>query len=317
MSRPVPIAEFARVIHPRSAKHKVVAVLVAYFDESGFNPGSYQFLVGGAIGKVQDWDRLEPLWEARLQQDNVKVFHASHCVINKGEFGDIQHWTRTRQQWLFGDLGRIMASCNLSIIGANVWASLWNTMFPYDMVGKPGLVPEASPYNYCIAACMSQAVEWSRLYADEEPVALVFAIQDQYQGAAKEIIDLYEWEINKLNNKVASVSFSTPERLIPLQTADYAVYFFYQGLQGANDIRESRIPTQINSGSFGLFDKSLTHRATYKSLLLQKHHRIRSRRASLHGHIFPLLDYRLEAEGAPGYGEAMTVRYSPVSRAAL
>ena len=89
MSAPLLIADLAAVLHVRSNPWKAMALLRAYFDESGLHGNSRVTGVSGFISDANSWVELEDKWTSlltRIREDtgrDIREFHA--CVCDAGD----------------------------------------------------------------------------------------------------------------------------------------------------------------------------------------------------------------------------------------
>ncbi len=234
-------AELANVVYARSAKYKAIAVLIAYLDESGTHKGSPAVGVVGLIGSLDAWERLEPLWAARLAQDDIKTFHAFDCLDCRGEYADMIYWNQARKDSLFGDLGRIVERSGVGIFGMQVAQHTWREAFKRASSPYAILKPPASPYLYCFEACIELAVQWSEENAGGEPIALVFANHEEYAASARKIADAHLLAPSNLKDRLTSLTFATPDEMIPLQAADLVSFEFYRFQAAVHDVRLMQI----------------------------------------------------------------------------
>ncbi|WP_157538802.1 DUF3800 domain-containing protein [Hydrogenophaga flava] len=216
-----PIEEFAGSVLGGASKHKVVAVLVAYFDESGISSRDHMVLVGGAVADSSTWSRIERPWKKCLEpgeiSDNgVSCFHAVDCDHGEREFASVPRPLRDAMAWRLSDeIGKIKPHCFAAGVVRKDWDGL-----PGDMKDALG----GDPLHLSVALCIEQISDWAKREVDGEPVALVFAKQHQYNKATEHIHSEYCRDFSG----VGSVSFSEPRLVIPLQVADFIAYESYR-----------------------------------------------------------------------------------------
>ncbi len=84
MNAPVPMADLFRVLLPRDCPEGWLAMLSAYFDDSGTHGGQI-VLMGGLSGTEWQLGSLEKLWRPHLEhplcdrKNSIKRFHAFDC----------------------------------------------------------------------------------------------------------------------------------------------------------------------------------------------------------------------------------------------
>src|SRR3990172_7676335 len=95
MSRHVPIAQLAAIVHARDNPFKTMVLVRAYFDESGIHDESPIIAAGGLMATEKRWTALEADWLVELGRFKcegfpISAFHATECEIGAGEFFGIQ-----------------------------------------------------------------------------------------------------------------------------------------------------------------------------------------------------------------------------------
>jgi len=68
------------MVHPRDGHPKVLAMIDAYFDESGIHDGAEVCLIGGYFGGKGQWRKFEKLWERVLRDFGLRAFHGKEMV---------------------------------------------------------------------------------------------------------------------------------------------------------------------------------------------------------------------------------------------
>jgi hypothetical protein len=136
-----------------------MALLCAYFDESGTHDGARVTGVSGFIGPVDEWDRLETEWASELERfandtgRNIKDFHAYECE-NGEEF-----WVgidRSIREAYYQRLARVLVKYT-ALMGVSF--SIENDK--WDAYASPEFKKRyRSPYQLC--AEMSNKV-WSHI----------------------------------------------------------------------------------------------------------------------------------------------------------
>lgn len=218
-----PIMEFTRSIQGAASKHGAVAVLVGYFDESGISKQDPLVLVAGAVADSVIWSRLELPWKEHLGTTRVDWFHAVDCEHGEGEF---KHIDRPFRQSLVYALSRELGSLRPQCFGSGLFRDDWQ--FVADIVRRR---TGDDPFYFCFELCLQQISEWSRTYADGEPVALVFAQHQKYRNRAEQLHSYYQRYQSANEHRITgigSITFADPRRVIPLQAADLVAYEIYR-----------------------------------------------------------------------------------------
>jgi hypothetical protein len=240
-----PIEEFARSILGGSSKHKAVAVLVGYFDESGISQNQPIALAGGAVADSVVWSRIELPWRRALSDEKsigkrISCFHAFDCEQGEGEFSSVRRPLRDALAWRLSDeIGKIRPQCFAAGVMRNDWS-----------YASPELRAAAheDPYYLSVALCIEQIARWSRQYASGEPVALVFAKQTTLNAVTSAIHSDYFEEFPE----VGAMSVATPQLVIPLQVADFVSYESYRYAVNADAGETRRLWKNLEKHGVGL-----------------------------------------------------------------
>lgn len=215
-----PTTEFVRSVQGRQGP---LAVLVAYFDESGISKNEKVALVGGAVMDSVVWARLDRPWAENLKTSRVTWFHAVDCENRWGEF---EHLERPLRDSLVRALSVALAKQGPQCFGSAIYRDAW--AFATDTVRTRSF---DDPYFFCFELCLQQVADWSNKYAGGEPVALVFANQMEYKDRAIAIHQMYQ-EAKERWSSLGSLTFADPRLLVPLQAGDLLAYELYQFIKG-------------------------------------------------------------------------------------
>ena len=109
------VSEMARILLPRSCDG-ALAMISAYFDDSGSHDDSRIIVYGGLIGTEDQWNSFLDKWEAKLAgplpgKVPLSQFHASRCLSRGKGFED---YTRDEAERLVRDLAKIVSDSDLS-----------------------------------------------------------------------------------------------------------------------------------------------------------------------------------------------------------
>jgi hypothetical protein len=220
------VPDFANVVHRRSCPTKVIVLLTAYFDETGTHKQARLTGLSGFIAPAQVWSEIEAAWDTRLKSDEpdyrVATYHAVDCFHGTNEFKNLTYWNRTRRELLTADLAEILAAKGISAITSALLQADWDDVYA-KLASDAFRARFPSAYHLCFEHCVQQAFSWSERFASGAPVAFVFAEQSEYQGRAQQILNAYQASSQR-GSKIASITFSSPRKLIPLQAADLMAY---------------------------------------------------------------------------------------------
>jgi hypothetical protein len=194
-----------------------MTMLVAYFDESGTHGREAKVTtVAGLVGDSIEWARLELPWRTRL--GGISCFHATDCASTERHF---RHLSRPEANLLAQDLASLIAQRKLVSIGASVYRDDW------DYGASEKLKAQFhTPYHLCVTLAIMQACKAS---ANHDPVAFVFAKQNEYEAYARTIHSVIE-ENSADHSAIGSLTFASPQCVIPLQAGDLYAYETYKEL---------------------------------------------------------------------------------------
>lgn len=131
------------MVHPRG-QEKVVAVLEAYFDESGINPQDAHCVVAGFVGSSRQWQRFEQRW---LKASEGVTFHGKDFFAQDGNGRRVKTyrgWSDDRATTYLDALWRVIEQSTLRPVGAVVEVSapdkpfLWAFHEWLPRIAEPG-----------------------------------------------------------------------------------------------------------------------------------------------------------------------------------
>lgn len=210
MMKPVRIADLADALHPRRSVRKALALLIAYFDESGTHERSPITAIGGFVATKDAWAEFETDLAAVLApyaDKGVRDFHFHDCLVQEGEFARV---SKPHINAIFWGVGRALRKAKATTIFAAVVQDDW------DAVAMPEAFKARfpTPYALCFEEVLEQLARWSLNYGDGEPVVPIFAVQDEYLPHATAVA-LGMDQSNKHRGQLSGISFNRPRRLLP------------------------------------------------------------------------------------------------------
>jgi hypothetical protein len=200
-------------------------LLTGYFDESGTHGNANFTSISGFIGDDTSWSEVEPQWRECLASEGVPYFHYVEC---KHQHGHYWKWDRRgiRSAKHIDDLAKILFASNVNGVTAG-FSGNWSEAVAPDPSWK---VRFPKSYNFCFEMCIEGLRHFVSEYWGSEPIALVFARQDQFGKRAEEV-----WRTFKHNGEwpeIVNFTYAEPESLVPLQCADMIAHETYQYLVG-------------------------------------------------------------------------------------
>jgi hypothetical protein len=217
MSAPFSIRELASVALPSGCRDGVFLMLRAYFDDAGTHAGAPVAVMGGLIGTVAQWERLEDAWGKRLaaplHPDGVKprlgMFHMAACEAADGEFRDYKPVERQAVAQNFRD---IIAGANLASTASGVDVAAWDDLVKGEARQFLGSAMEKSFIN-----CLDRVCDF--VFDNEDPQVAVVFDQGIESDRLHEVIDIYK-KYNDRRVEFCSITFGRVKAIYPLQAAD-------------------------------------------------------------------------------------------------
>jgi hypothetical protein len=209
-----PIAELADWLHQSSSTWKSMALLRAYFDESGTH-GSTITAIGGYVATSDTWDLLEKAWreEIALFADmGLKSFHMSECISGTGQYERISFFHRHAH---IKRMSEILRDADVQAIGVWVDNNDWAEMNEPEL-----LAAFPKPYNLCFDHMVRFLREWSKSKVGGERVVPMFGYTLEYSPKTIELYGAETW----YRDVLGAIAFDSPDYVLPLQTADFVAH---------------------------------------------------------------------------------------------
>ena len=229
MSAIIPFAEWLGLARSLRNHPRAVAVLEAYFDESGTSGKEPLTVVSGFIATDMTWLDFDALWRSALKNDLKELgldwFHMVEC----------ENGTERFSKWLLEpEVRRRAATTMANVIVKSGLTGFWSSVDVEDWRGP--LADQTiknryqRPYHFCFEDCIRQAEKWVSEFAPVEMVDLIFAEQQEYKKRAQIIYNAYM--AGKAKSPLKSLRFAPMQTCAPLQAADMAVYSTNKSMMG-------------------------------------------------------------------------------------
>lgn len=98
---PTKLNDIFQLLRSSSSQESYLAVLTAYFDESGIHEGSKVFALAGYLAPQEMWTRLERQWNRTLEEYEISFFHMTDC---ENGFAQFEGWPKAKRQELVKEL---------------------------------------------------------------------------------------------------------------------------------------------------------------------------------------------------------------------
>jgi hypothetical protein len=200
----------------------MLAVLGAFFDDSGTHTSSPAVVIGGLLGTDEQWDAFEAAWTARLAhplpgKPPLNQFHLSPCRAKEGEFRDYSQAESDRITYLFR---RIILDLGFVTLAAAVNRSAWNELVVGDIEDELG-----QPEGLCFFKCIELVINTIRFRKPGQQVFIFFdqGTKTQLDGWAR----LYRGQSQQFP-EIAGISFAPVPKVVALQGADMIATETYQ-----------------------------------------------------------------------------------------
>ena len=102
-----------------------IAVLTAYFDDSGTHAGSKVVLWAGFLAPEHRWLALDEEWRALLTKWKISAFHMSHCMALDGEF---EGWREAERDRCIFEFRAVILKFQMFGLGSAVSALDWDEL---------------------------------------------------------------------------------------------------------------------------------------------------------------------------------------------
>ncbi len=225
MNAPVSMRELFRVLLPRDQPNGWLAMLTAYFDDSGTHGRSNVVLVGGIFGTEWQLDSLDCLWRPHIEaplcgrKPRLSRFHAYDCNNSIGEFTG---WNRTETDYFCHQLRTAIIESGVSAYGIAISRRDWNQIVRGHMKGFLG-----DAESYAITQCYVRTLQWAQENTFDPLITLVFDNRpSEIQRRAKTIGDAFERHTT--NPKIVGCTFLSSKNVRALQAADLVAWEIYQ-----------------------------------------------------------------------------------------
>jgi len=206
-----------------------------YADETGIQLRDRYCTIAGYVGSVQQWEGVEHDWKFVLDEFRIPYFHALEFYGSDKKY---RAWNKGKRKAFFDALMDCLRDHEIRVLGSSVDVQVFTSLtederhyvtggFHNGMKWKYPGAP-SKPYFLPFHNVLQQATKY---VADGDLMDPVMSRQDQYEMKA---LQLYVRMLNgypapKCRAKWADgMIFSDPKKVVQLQAADLAAYWFGQ-----------------------------------------------------------------------------------------
>lgn len=204
------ISEIARLLHGRRTHWRSLALLQAFFDESGTHGTARTAVIAGYVATEVNWDQVQARWQEVLILHGIKKFHATDFFAQEGEFHSMEMLQRESlsvglvEAIQLGELYTISVAVDAQVYDT-VTSSQFRKVFP-------------KPYDLCFNEIIRGIDFWSEQEAQGEEVGLVFSTSDEYDDRSQETFN--NWKRYSHLKTIGGLQFNRPDKVPALQCAD-------------------------------------------------------------------------------------------------
>ena len=214
-----PVLSLARALHPCSSRKRLLAMLIAYLDESVDAMGTKVFAMAGLLGDSNQWEAFEAKWKAVLKNFEIREFKASACENRQGQFKD---WTRDKCVSLQTELMAVIDEVQPT--GVTTAINLTDCEPMLDSRRK-------NPYHLCFQYLLVEIARKAVNYPEGEEVAFILDERAKVKGRALKLrLLVKDWSNFECRDRIGTVAPHSSEIIVPLQAADWFAYETYKAM---------------------------------------------------------------------------------------
>jgi hypothetical protein len=208
----------ARVAHPACSRERLLAMFIAYFDESGHPSDTLVMTMAGVVATAKNWARFEEKWKRILRRYQVSALHMTDYESGHGEFTG---WDADKRVSFIADLAGILKNTMMYGVANSLTVQDWNGTIGKDLDAS-GRKRYLAPYVMLLESCITTIAE-SVSIPDEENVACVFDQNSIVQHFSsifyRALVEVRDYPIN-----FGTITYADRTKIVPLQAADMIAY---------------------------------------------------------------------------------------------
>ncbi|HEY9072649.1 MAG TPA: hypothetical protein VIN67_00835 [Desulfobaccales bacterium] len=137
-------------------------MLSVFADDSSDEKGKRIFAIAGVMGTQEEWDALKIKW---LDRTGGKIFHATDCDSDHGDFKDIPH---DQNKKLYKDLTKLLAQTKMMGFGFAIDVKSFRIFLPDAL--------EDAPYIKCFIHLISTFAGLASYVIPQQKIGFTFDI---------------------------------------------------------------------------------------------------------------------------------------------
>lgn len=192
-----------------------MALLKAFFDETGTHGESGITAIGGFVGHAETWDAIEPQWWGVLEEFThlgVRFFHMSELLAQRGQFERID---KPNMNYIITQLSKLLGRSQLTPFFSAIVNADW-----HDVVKDEDFLRRyPHPIDLCFDNLVEHLWKWGRTYAPNERIVPMFAYSSEFSPKLAEVGRVYgamDW----YKKVLGPLSFGHSDEYVGLQAAD-------------------------------------------------------------------------------------------------
>ncbi len=189
-----------------------LAMLQAYFDESGHPADSPVVNVATVVAPLENWCAFEDEWQAVLDRYQVRGLHMKHYAQFRGDF---QGWTKDRQKEFILELLPILHRHAVFGFGCSLPMDDWKAVIA-------DAFPHWNPLAVLFRCCLD-ALQLNPQLSQGEPIECWFEDNREIRGTISQAFDDWRDEFEQ-NERFRSFGFTKKGDIHALEAADLLAY---------------------------------------------------------------------------------------------
>ena len=228
MSAFVSMRELFSLLMPPAERRGVLAMINAYFDDSGTHASSDVVIMAGIVGTEPDLLSLDDMWAAHLERPlgglkpPIKRFHMTDCYNSLGEFSG---WSRVETDYFCHELREVIIKSHVGAYGFACVRKEWDA----EMTDEYRLI-FGDAEGYAVRACMHSTINWARNSSFDPHMYFVFDDRPERQKENEAVFKIYQQSPRP--PQLVGISFMNSHKVRPLQAADLLAWEFYTHAKG-------------------------------------------------------------------------------------
>jgi hypothetical protein len=222
-----------------------VFIFTGYLDESGTHDGSPVTVMGGLLGRAEQWQRFQNGFDQAKKKHGFRIFHTKKF---KRKSGDFKGWTNEQCLALIADLGELTGMGLTDGAAVSLHNDTYDQYYKGD--GKPNKARLDSKYGLCFRMCLYHFMMevMKRKHRKRVPqLHIVIEAGHRNSGDAERIFLEVKKEFEDAGiNMLRTITKAAKDECDPLMMADFVAHSTFMIQTGARpeppDLSAQRLP---------------------------------------------------------------------------